>query len=375
MRYVLLSSYCFVLFLEDQNRSGKMPIVGFRGSWTALITPFKEDFSIDFDGLRKNISFQINQGIKGVLAVGTTGESPTLSTNEHNEVIAKARTLAADGCDILAGTGSNSTAEAVAHTKHALKAGVDKVLLVDCYYNGPSSLELRREYYEAVLEDVPDAKIVVYVIPGRSGTAISPADIAIMSGSHDRVIAIKEATGDLNRMEEERTLMPDMSIMSGDDDITFAMMNNQKIGAAGVISVTTNIAPRTVTGMITAALGGDMDGARAAEQKLKPLFSMVTVKAESERILPDGRRVTVQDRFRNPIAVKAAMNVLGMPAGPCRRPLGKLTAAGADVIRGTLNKVHRESPEILSPIGDFYGVDIEKRLQDDTLWQSLLYPD
>jgi 4-hydroxy-tetrahydrodipicolinate synthase len=332
MRYVLLSSYCFVLFLEDQNRSGKMPIVGFRGSWTALITPFKEDFSIDFDGLRKNISFQINQGIKGVLAVGTTGESPTLSTNEHNEVIAKARTLAADGCDILAGTGSNSTAEAVAHTKHALKAGVDKVLLVDCYYNGPSSLELRREYYEAVLEDVPDAKIVVYVIPGRSGTAISPADIAIMSGSHDRVIAIKE-------------------------------------------SVTTNIAPRTVTGMITAALGGDMDGARAAEQKLKPLFSMVTVKAESERILPDGRRVTVQDRFRNPIAVKAAMNVLGMPAGPCRRPLGKLTAAGADVIRGTLNKVHRESPEILSPIGDFYGVDIEKRLQDDTLWQSLLYPD
>ena len=291
-----------------------MPAVDFRGSWTALITPFKEDFSVDYDGLRKNIAFQINQGITGVLAVGTTGESPTLSTIEHNEVIARATTFAGDGCDILAGTGSNSTAEAVAHTKHALKAGVGKVLLVDCYYNGPSSLELRREYYESVLEEVPDAKIVVYVIPGRSGTAISPVDIAIMSSSYDRVLAIKEATGDLNRMKEERALMPDMSIMSGDDDITFAMMNNKKIGAAGVISVITNIAPRAVTGMITAALEGDMDGARAAEQKLKPLLSMVTVKAESERILPDGRRVTVQDRFRNPIAVKAAMKVLGMPA-------------------------------------------------------------
>ena len=352
-----------------------MPAVDFRGSWTALITPFKEDFSVNFDGLRKNIAFQINQGITGVLTVGTTGESPTLSTIEHNEVIARATSFAGDGCDILAGTGSNSTAEAVAHTKHALKAGVGKVLLVDCYYNGPSSLELRKEYYESVLEEVPDAKIVVYVIPGRSGTAISPVDIAIMSSSYDRVIAIKEATGDLNRMEEERALMPDMSIMSGDDDITFAMMNNKKIGAAGVISVITNIAPRAVTGMITAALEGDMDGARAAEQKLKPLLSMVTVKAESERILPDGRRVTVQDRFRNPIAVKAAMKVLGMPAGPCRRPLGKLTTAGAEVIRDTLNKVHRESPEILSPIGDFYGVDIEHNLQDDTLWQSLVYAD
>ena len=352
-----------------------MSVVDFRGSWTALITPFKEDFSVDFDGLKKNISFQINQGMTGVLAVGTTGESPTLSTEEHNRVIAKAAAYTENGCDILAGTGSNSTAEAIAHTTHAVKAGVDKVLLVDCYYNGPSSLELRREYYETVLQEVPNAKIVVYVIPGRSGTAISPVDIAVMSGSYDRVIAIKEATGDLNRMEEERSLMPDMSIMSGDDDMTLPMISNQNISAAGVISVTSNIAPGTISKMITSALEGDMDGARAVEQKLKPLLSMVTVKAESERILPDGRRVTVQDRFRNPIAVKAAMNVLGMPAGPCRKPLGKLTASGAALIRDRLNKVHRETPEILSPIGGFYNVDIERNLQDDALWQSLVYAD
>jgi 4-hydroxy-tetrahydrodipicolinate synthase len=350
-----------------------MPVVDFRGSWTALVTPFKEDFSVDFDGLKKNISFQMDQGITGVLAVGTTGESPTLSTKEHNEVISKARAFAGDGCDILAGTGSNSTAEAIGHTRHALEAGVDKVLLVDCYYNGPSSLELRREYYETVLNELPDAKIVVYVIPGRSGTAISAVDIAVMSGAYDRVIAIKEATGDLNRMEEERALMPDMSIISGDDDKTFAMMSNPKIGAAGVISVTTNIAPRAVIRMVDAALGGDMEQAREMERTLKPLLAMVTVKAESERVLPDGRRTTVQDRFRNPVAIKAAMNVLGMPAGPCRKPLGKLTPAAASVIRNTLTEVHGKSPEILSPIGDFYGVDIEKRLQDETLWKSLMY--
>ena len=352
-----------------------MSIVDFRGSWTALITPFKEDLSVDFDGLKKNISFQINQGITGVLAVGTTGESPTLSTEEHNQVIAKAAAYSGKGCDILAGTGSNSTAEAISHTTHAVKAGVHKVLLVDCYYNGPSSLELRREYYEAVLEAVPNANIVVYVIPGRSGTAISPVDIAVMSGSYDRVIAIKEATGDLKRMEEERSIMPDMSIMSGDDDMTLPMMSNPKIGAAGVISVTSNIAPGTVSKMIASALEGDIDGASAVEQKLKPLLSMVTVKVESERVLPNGRKVKVQDRFRNPIAVKAAMHVLGMPAGPCRRPLGKLTAPGAALIKDRLSKVYRETPEILSPIGDFYNVDIERNLQDNGLWQSLIYAD
>jgi 4-hydroxy-tetrahydrodipicolinate synthase len=352
-----------------------MPVVDFRGSWTALITPFNEDFSIDFDGLEKNIAFQIDQGITGVLAVGTTGESPTLYTEEHNRVVAETRRYAERGCDILAGTGSNSTEEAIGHTRHALESGIDKVLLVDCYYNGPSSLELRREYYETILERVPDAKIVVYVIPGRSGTAISPVDIAVMSGSYDRVIAVKEATGDLARMEEERALMPSMSIMSGDDDITLTMMGSDKIKASGVISVTTNFAPRAVSEMVDAALTGDMKKAQTLEGKLKPLISTVTVKAESERTLPDGRRVKVQDRFRNPIAVKAIMKVFGMPAGPCRKPLGRLSISGASVIREALGRVMKESPEILSPIGDFYGVDIEARLKDESVWQSVVYPD
>jgi 4-hydroxy-tetrahydrodipicolinate synthase len=200
-------------------------------------------------------------------------------------------------------------------------------------------------------------------------------DIAVMSGSYDRVIAVKEATGDLARMEEERALMPSMSIMSGDDDITLTMMSSDKIRASGVISVTTNFAPRTVSEMVNAALAGDMKKARALEAKLKPLISIVTVKAESERTLPDGRRVKVQDRFRNPIAVKAIMKVLGMPAGHCRKPLGRLSPSGALVIREALLKVMGDSPEILSPIGDFYGVDIEARLKDESVWRSVTYPD
>jgi 4-hydroxy-tetrahydrodipicolinate synthase len=350
-----------------------MAVVDFKGSYTALVTPFKEDFSIDYEGFQKNIQFQIEQGITGILPVGTTGESPTLSTEEHNQVVERAKEMSGDRCDIFAGAGSNATKEALGHCEHALESGVDKVLIVDCYYNGPSSLELRREYYETILDAFETIKIIIYVIPGRTGTAISAVDIAIMNGSYDRVIAIKEATGDLGRMEEERSLMPAMSIMSGDDDKTFEMMTNPKIKGAGVISVITNIAPRAVSQMVQFALQGNIEKARELEQKLKPLFSIVTVKAESTRILPGGHKVQVEDKFRNPIAIKTAMNALGMPAGPGRKPLGKMTDAGVGVVRNALRKVHKESPEILSPIEDFYGVSIESRLNDDLVWTRLTY--
>jgi 4-hydroxy-tetrahydrodipicolinate synthase len=163
--------------------------------------------------------------------------------------------------------------------------------------------------------------------------------------------------------------------MSGDDDMTFPMMSNPKIGAAGVISVTSNMAPGMVSQMIAAALDGDIEGAREIEKKLKPLLTMVTVKVDSERTLPNGRTVRVQDRFRNPIAVKAAMSVLGMPSGPCRKPLGKLTPQAAAVIRENLSSVYSDNPEVLAPIGDFYNVDIERNLRDDGLWQRLVYTD
>jgi 4-hydroxy-tetrahydrodipicolinate synthase len=352
-----------------------MPIVDFQGAYTALVTPFLRDGSVDFEGFEKNISFQIEQGITGILPVGTTGESPTLSTDEHNRVVAEAKRMTKDRCDIFAGAGSNSTEEALGHCRHALKSGVDKVLLVDCYYNGPSSLELRREYYETLLGMLPELKAVIYVIPGRTGTAIHPADIAVLGGRFDRVIAVKEATGDLTRMEEERALMPDMSIMSGDDDKTYDMMSSGKIRANGVISVTSNIAPKAVSDMVRALAEGNTVEADSLHKKLKPLFSMVTVKAPSERALADGKKVSVEDRFRNPLPVKAMMNILGIPAGVCRKPLGKFTTAGIQVLRSRLEHVYRESPEILEPIESFYGVSIESRLKNDSLWSEQIYTD
>ena len=350
-----------------------MPVVDFKGTWTALTTPFKQDGSVDYAGLEKNIEFQIAQGITGILPVGTTGESPTLSKDEHNTVVRKAKEFAGDRCGLLAGTGSNCTEEASGYCKNALESGIDKVLLVDCYYNGPSSLELRKEYYQSILDEYKDIKIAIYVIPGRTGTSISPADIAVLSGQYDRVIAIKEATGDISRMIEERDLMPDMSIMSGDDDKTLEMMINNRIIASGVISVVTNIVPGAVKEMVDAVLSGNSDKGKAIADKLRPLFSIVTVKAKSKRILPGGAEISVEDRFRNPLAIKTAMNALGIPAGAPRKPLGKMTDAGIQIVRNVLKKVYKESFDILKPLEDFYDVNIGKRLEDDSVWGAMEY--
>ena len=348
-----------------------MPAHGFRETWTALVTPFDEGGNVDYEGLQKNIAFQIEQGITGVLPVGTTGESPTLSQTEHMQVVQKTKEFAGIGCGVLAGAGSNNTREALHYCETALKAGIERVLLVDCYYNGPSSIELRDHYYRAILDELSDLKIVIYVIPGRTGTAISPVDIAVLSEQYDRVIAIKEATGDLIRMAEERSLMPDMSIMSGDDDKTFEMMSSEKIAAHGVISVTSNIAPKAVSEMVWALLSGDRKKGEELSRMLKPLFSIVTVKAKSERTLRNGKKIVVEDRFRNPAAIKTAMMALGMPAGVPRKPLGLMTRQGVQVVRDSLRTVLKETPEILLPIEEFYNVDIGKRVGDDGVWEKL----
>jgi len=166
-------------------------------------------------------------------------------------------------------------------------------------------------------------------------------------------------------------LMPLMSIMSGDDDKTFEMMSSEKIKAQGVISVTSNIAPKAVSDMVSSILGGDIAKGQQLAQKLKPLFSIVTVKAKSERLLHDGRKILVEDRFRNPLAIKTMMHALGIPSGSPRKPLGKMIRAGVQVIRDSLKKVFIESPEILLPIEGFYGVNIKKRLGEEAVWENL----
>lgn len=348
--------------------------MNFQGAWTALITPLTEDGDVDWGGLEKNLQFQVEQGITGLVPTGTTGESPTLVWDEHNDIIYRTLGVAADKCQVIAGTGSNSTQEAVESTEHAVEHGAKAALLVDCYYNGPSSLELRHEYYSVLAELFPEVAFVPYVIPGRSGTALNVEDLAILANEFPNIHAVKEATGDLERMAKTRKMLgPDFYIMSGDDDLTFTMMTSPDIKASGVISVVSNIAPAAVEQLVQSILAGDLAGAQAIRDALAPLFGIVTVKADTARILPDGTTTIVQDRFRNPVGIKTLMNALGMPSGPGRQPLGLMTLEALNIVRGIARTVWAKNPEILAPIGDFYGVDVEARIADDASWSELSY--
>lgn len=347
----------------------------FHGAWTALVTPMTPDGGIDWEGFEKNLQFQTDQGITGLVPTGTTGESPTLLWDEHNSLIERSLKQCGRTCGVIAGTGSNSTQEAVESTEHAAENGAKAALLVDCYYNGPSSLELRTEYYGVLAEVFPDIAFVPYVIPGRSGTELLVEDLAILADQFPNIHCVKEATGNLERMARTRKILgQDFFIMSGDDDITFKIMTDPAIKAAGVISVVSNIAPAGVEKMCRAILNGDTRTAESLRDALSPLFGIVTVKVENERRLPDGTVVKVQDRFRNPLGIKVLMNALGMPSGPGRQPLGRMTQAGIDVLRKAASDVWDKNPEILSPIGDFYGVDVEGHIKSDENWSEIAYP-
>ncbi|MEN6521281.1 MAG: 4-hydroxy-tetrahydrodipicolinate synthase [Armatimonadota bacterium] len=339
------------------------------GAYTAIITPLFPDGSVDYNGLVKNIEFQVSQSIAGVVPVGTTGESPTISQDERKEIIERAIAAADGRCKVIAGTGSNSTEKCIANTEHAAQAGIDAALVVDCYYNGPSSQELRDEYYAVIAKRYPELTIVPYIIPGRTGTALSVEDLAILHAKHPNISAVKEATGDLARMAYTREICgSDFSIISGDDDLTYRMMADQAIAADGVISVASNVVPRPVQEMVSAVKSGDLQKAEKLQNALAPLFKIVTVKVENERILPDGRNVKVADKYRNPVAIKNLMSALGMPSGACRRPLGKMTRPGVEIVRQAVKTVWVNNPEILAPIAEFYGIDIEARIADDNNW-------
>ncbi len=343
-----------------------------RGTWTAMVTPMKPDASIDWDGLRKNADFQISQGVTGVVPVGTTGESPTLTWEEHDMVTEVAIRQCRGKCGVLASTGSNSTAEAMRGTAHAVHCRAKGVLVVDCYYNGPSSQELRDEYYAVLAAQYPRMTIVPYVIPGRTGTALSPEDLAILAAKYHNVSAVKEATGDLERMARTRGLVgPGFSIMSGDDDLTCKMMVDPRIKADGVISVMSNLVPKAVAEMVKLAAAGDVQGAERVRDTLAPLFSVVVVNANNERALPSGEKVTVNDRYRNPLPIKTMMAGLGLPSGIPRRPLGRMSSAGVEIVRAAIRQVWQKYPEVLRPAAEFYEVDIEARLSDDSIWSSL----
>jgi 4-hydroxy-tetrahydrodipicolinate synthase len=341
--------------------------------WTALVTPFTADLHVDQDSFRRLIEFQVEEGVDGVLPCGTTGESPTLSWREHDAVVDAAVRAVENRVAVLAGTGSNNTQEAIRATKQAKESGATAALLVDCYYNGPSSLELRTEYYERILESVEDIPIVPYVIPGRSGCALSAADLAVLHlNDPKRVPAVKQATGDLERMRLDRRLAGSaLSILSGDDELTLTVMRDDEIRACGAISVLSNLVPGAIGGMIRAEAADDGEETDRLASALAPILRLVTCAVTAVRTLPNGQSVEVTDKFRNPVPIKTMMAGLGMLSSAKRPPLGRMSSTAVARCREALREVHAADPGILGPIEEAFDVRVGQRLGDDGVWSAL----
>lgn len=371
----------------NMKRRKKMERNKFSLAITAIVTPFKNDGSIDWETLQKNIAFQFQEGINGIVAAGTTGESATLSQQEHiaflkdfkrifQEVklsVIRETSEESNNLPILiGGCGSNCTEEAIAYTKVAFEAGYGCALLVDCYYNGPSSLELRENYYRIIAKKFPNFPLIPYIIPGRTGCALSPGDLATLVGEYPNFVAVKEASGDLSRMREIRTLLPCFPILSGDDNKTFELMTSLSITASGVISVISNIAPNAVQLMCNMIAREEFSEARAIDEALAPLSNAVTI--EHIRYEKDENDTPIKDKVRNPVPVKAMMYILGMISSPfCRQPLGKLHPNAVEKIKEALTAVWDNNPKILQPIEGFFKVSISERIKDKSLYKELIY--
>ena len=272
----------------------------FSGALTAMITPFR-DGRLDEPRLREQIEHQIARGIDGLVPVGTTGESPTLSFEEHKRVIRLAVELVRGRVPVIAGTGANATPEAIELHSYAKEAGATAGLSVNPYYNKPTQEGMYRHFM--TISEKVDLPIVLYNIPGRTGVTMSPHTVARLR-QNGNVIAIKEATGSLDIASEIRSLC-DITIISGDDSLTVPLMS---VGAAGVISVLSNLIPADIKKLTKAALAGDFKTAADHHHRLFPLMRALFL---------DG----------NPVGIKFAMRHAGRDTGQLRLPLWEASDA------------------------------------------------
>ena len=282
----------------------------FTGAMVALITPF-QDGEIDFQTLDELIDFQLENGIDGIVPVGTTGESPTLSHEEHKQVIERVVKAVGGKVPVIAGAGSNSTAEAIELTAFSKKVGADATLQVGPYYNKPTQ-EGFYQHFKAIAEEV-DLPVVLYNIPGRCGAGMIPETVARLA-EVENIVAIKEATGSLDQASEIAARC-DITIVSGDDSLTLPLAS---VGGKGVISVVANIVPADVKAMTDLILEGDLVSARQWHKKLFTLCkSMLTLST-------------------NPIPIKAAAAMLNMASEELRLPMTPLEESKKAILKQTL---------------------------------------
>ena len=282
----------------------------FTGAMVALITPF-QDGEIDFQTLEELIEFQLNNGIDAFVPVGTTGESPTLSHDEHKQVIERITDLVDGQVPVIAGAGSNSTAEAIELATFAKQVGADATLQVTPYYNKPTQ-EGFYQHFKAIAEEV-DLPIVLYNIPGRCGAGMTPETIARLA-EIENIVAVKEATGSLDQASEI-AIQCDITIISGDDSLTLPLAS---VGGKGVISVAANIVPTDVKAMTDLILEGDFASARQWHNKLFTLCKNMLTLAT------------------NPIPIKAAMAMLNMAPEELRLPMTPLEESKKAILKQTL---------------------------------------
>jgi len=285
----------------------------FAGAFTALVTPFDERDEVDEEGLRENIEFQIKEGIHGLVPTGSTGECATLSYEEHKRVVEITVDAARGKVPVLAGTGSNSTREAIMLTQHAKEAGADGALLVVPYYNKPTQRGLY-EHFKKIAETV-DIPQVLYNIPSRSAVNLEPETMAKLA-KLENVVGVKEASGDMKQVSKiiELTRDEDFFVISGNDSDTLEIM---RLGGIGVISVASNIVPRKVVELVECLQVKDYDRAKRINEELAPLFKGLFIET-------------------NPGPVKMAMNWMGMAAGKPRLPLVELEPENQEKLRRIL---------------------------------------
>ena len=281
----------------------------FSGCLVALVTPF-EAGEVDYDKLQELVDWHLEQGTDGLVPCGTTGESPTLSFEEHERVITTVVERVGGRIPVIAGTGSNNTAEALRLTRFAKEAGADGALMITPYYNKPTQEGMYR-HFRTVAQEV-DIPIVLYNVPGRTGVNLAPETVARLA-QLPHVVAVKEASGSLDQASGIVTRC-DITILSGDDSLTLPLMS---VGAKGVISVVANIVPRDVKAMIEAYQGGHLERARRLHLKLFPLCRAMFLET-------------------NPIPVNTAMKMLGMTNGEVRLPLCEMSEANRALLRRAL---------------------------------------